>query len=110
MPKSVVPAIRETVNSSPSGSESTPNPSSSEITLPVLVVLVTFTAAVLSVAVGPGLVTVQLNESVVVWPHGSVAVTTTLNGPSCEALLSIVPEMTPVSASIVKPVGKSVAL
>ena len=61
-------------------------------------------------AVGTGLVMLQLKFCVTLPPLPSDAVTETAYVPARLALLSIVPEMTPVAGSMLRPGGRPVAL
>ncbi len=93
------PLTSATVSVSPSGSVSL------LITLPV-VVDPAATVPVSATAVGAGLMTFQTNVCDVVTPDGSVAVMTTVYGPETLADGSIVPVMTPVFGSMLKPGGR----
>nr|WP_231742886.1 hypothetical protein [Stieleria varia] len=88
------PFTAETTRLSPSGSESTPFPSLSVITFPDNGAF-SVVAKSLSVAVGPGFVTVQTNDCVTDEPLGSVAVITTEYGLPTEASALNVPVICP---------------
>ena len=99
-----LPAVAdETVRGSKSGSVSL-------LRMLMILAVSSLVVAVSSFAVGAGLVTVQV-KLVETVPPGlpSLAVTTTVYGPDCEAFLSIVPEIMPVLGSIVMPAGRPVA-
>ena len=96
------PDTSEYTSVSPSGSESL------AATLPLMGV----SSAVVNVslpAVGGGLVTIQVKVCEVVTPNGSVAVMTTEYGLFTDAEWSIMPAITPVSGSIVRPAGRLLA-
>ena len=61
-------------------------------------------------ATGTGLVTPSVKVVAMVAPVGSFAVTVTVYGPPTLADLSSVPEITPVTGSMLKPFGRPVAL
>ena len=94
-----------TVSGSPSGSTSF----AKTLTLVGAESSATVTASLC--AVGAGLLTVHVNAVETVPPGlPSLAVTVTEYGPDCDALLSIVPLMTPVVGLIVRPAGRPVAV
>nr|WP_231742887.1 hypothetical protein [Stieleria varia] len=88
------PFTAETTRLSPSGSESTPLPSLSVITFPDNGAFSVVVKS-LSVAVGPGFVTVQTNDCVTDAPLASVAVITTEYGLPTEASALNVPVICP---------------
>ena len=106
LPEMAVVPICVMESESPSGSESVPLPSLSVMRLPLSEVTVSSVIdAVLLVAFGERLSTVQVNDWETVSPASSVAVMVTLYGPPADASESMVPVISPVSGSIDSPGG-----